>query len=275
VGGVFTFGRPLPLVSVSGDGQKIPAPFVYTDILAASHSNASFTPSAVSRINGQDAMEFLINISQEGSLQDRDALYNNVFYNLAQVSLGSSGSAGGMFSGGGRGRLNYPGPTTDLEFVNGTKMTITNTARVLVDFTEVKSGEDLYKKYFAWPDLTVHLDQISANSTSINYGPPSMSPAPTSPSTGATATSTPQPGYPEPVIKQKNNLIGGYYLDAEGYEDVAVLSVPSFVSLDTAEEEFQQVGQKFLAAAKAAGKTKLIIDVSANGGGTILQGYDL
>jgi C-terminal processing protease CtpA/Prc len=100
-----------------------------------------------------------------------------------------------------------------------------------------------------------------------------MSPSPTAISPAATVTATPAPGYPSPIIRQSNNLIGGYYLD--GYDDVAVLSVPSFVSLDTAEEEFQQVGETFLAAAKAAGKTKLIIDVSANGGGTILQGYDL
>jgi hypothetical protein len=56
---------------------------------------------------------------------------------------------------------------------------------------------------------------------------------------------------------------------------VAVLSVPSFVGDGDAEISFQQTGENFIAAAKAAGKTKLIVDVSANGGGTILQGYDL
>jgi hypothetical protein len=38
--------------------------------------------------------------------------------------------------------------------------------------------------------------------------------------------------------------------------------------------EFQYVVQTFLAMAKAAGKKKLVVDVSANGGGYILQGYD-
>jgi hypothetical protein len=68
--------------------------------------------------------------------------------------------------------------------------------------------------------------------------------------------------------------IGGYYLEGD-YSDVAVLSIPSFVSLESAEIPFQETGEKFLALARAAGKTKLIIDVSANGGGTILQGYDI
>lgn len=67
----------------------------------------------------------------------------------------------------------------------------------------------------------------------------------------------------------------GYFLEGEGYDDVAVLSVNSFVSALEDEIPFQVVNTAFLNAAKAAGKTKLIVDVQANGGGTILQGYDL
>ena len=58
------------------------------------------------------------------------------------------------------------------------------------------------------------------------------------------------------------------------YSDVAVLSVPSFVGID-AQDAFQSTAVKFLAAAKAAGKKKLVVDLQANGGGTILLGYDL
>lgn len=64
-------------------------------------------------------------------------------------------------------------------------------------------------------------------------------------------------------------------MDGPGYEDVAVLSVPSFVGTSEDEIPFQIVNTYFLNYAKAQGKKKLIIDVSANGGGTILQGYDL
>lgn len=74
-------------------------------------------------------------------------------------------------------------------------------------------------------------------------------------------------------MREAHNLIGGYYLDDEN-SDVAVLSVPSFVGID-AQAAFQSTAQNFLAAAKAAGKKKLIVDVQANGGGTILLGYDL
>lgn len=41
------------------------------------------------------------------------------------------------------------------------------------------------------------------------------------------------------------------------------------------ERRFQETTRQFIPQAVAAGKTKLIIDVQANGGGTILQGYDM
>lgn len=235
---------------------------MYADVLAESYGNSTFTPSAVTKINGEDALEFLEAWAQRGSLQDRDALYNNVFYELATVSLGPVGSGIGTFAGSGRGKWAYPGAETELEFENGTSVTYTNTARVLVDLDGVTDGESLYKKYFSGATSTV------AES-------PSNSTVPTS-SASATpsATSIPAPGYPPAVYKEEHNLIGGYFLE-DDYSDIAVLSVPSFVSLTSAEVPFQQVTEKFLVAAKAAGKTKLVIDVSANGGGTILQGYDL
>ena len=104
VGAIFNFARPVPLVSVSEDGKALPKPFVYADVLAESFKNVSFTPSAITKINGEDALVYLENWAQYGSLQDRDALYNNVFYQLASVSLGPTGSGIGTFAGSGRGR---------------------------------------------------------------------------------------------------------------------------------------------------------------------------
>ncbi|KAF2643341.1 hypothetical protein P280DRAFT_467392 [Massarina eburnea CBS 473.64] len=262
VGGIFNWARPVPLVSVSSDGKELPKPYVYSDILAESFANSSFKPSPISKINGEKATDYLEKWSQLGSLQDRDALYNNVFYELASVSLGPVGSGIGTFAGSGRGRWAYPGAVTHLEFYNGTTYKFENYAKVLVSFTGVTDGESLYESYFTIPTGTSTV--AAANSTS---------PTPST-SASATATPIPAPGYPPPIFREENNLIGGYYLE-DDYSDIAVLSVPSFVSLGSAEIPFQQTGEKFLAAAKAAGKKKLVIDLSANGGGTILQGYDL
>lgn len=261
VGNIFTFGRTVPLVSVSEDGQMLPAIFAYVDVLGTQFHNISYTPSAVVKIDGQDANTFLQNWSQWGSLQDRDALYNNVFYELAQISLGASGSATGTFSGGGRGRYVYPGAHTTLTFANGTSRTFQNYARVLVNMRGIQTGEDLQRNYFYY-DAAASAESIS----NVNGETPVR--------VSATSPSTP-PGYPEAVVPGPLNLINGYYIDSPDYNDIAVLSVPSFVSNSYAESDFQLTTTRFIPKALADGKTKLIIDLSANGGGTILQGYDM
>ena len=143
VGSIFTFGRPVPLVSVSEDGVQLPAVFVFADVLGMQFNNISYTPSPVVQIDGKDATEFLEELSQYGGLQDRDALYNNVFYELAQVSLGASGSGTGMFTGGGRGRWVYPGGSTTLTFANGSTYTMQNYARSAISFRNINTGSDV------------------------------------------------------------------------------------------------------------------------------------
>jgi hypothetical protein len=73
IGGVFQFGRPIPLVSVSSDGACLPKAYVYADVLLATANN-TFTPSAITAIDGEGATAYLENWSQCGSLQDPDAL---------------------------------------------------------------------------------------------------------------------------------------------------------------------------------------------------------
>lgn len=81
------------------------------------------------------------------------------------------------------------------------------------------------------------------------------------------------PGYPEPVNMLDGFEVAGYFLDAPGFESVAVLAILSFESLGVG-AEFQKVVQDFFAECVKTGKTKLIVDLQSNGGGEILQGYD-
>lgn len=249
--GVFSFARPLALVSVSTNGVDLPKPYVYQDVLA-SFQNASAPPSPIATINGEAAVTYLENWSQYGSLQDPDALYNSVFYELAQISLGKSGLGAGTFSGGGRGAYIFPNATTILTFENGTTATYDNYARVMISFNGINSGAALYH-HFVNPSGAKKRSNVATSTTST------------------VTTTTPRPGYPTPVDIQTNNFIGGYYLTAAGYEDVAVLSVASFEG----KPDFQDVAYSFIEGAASDGKTKLVIDLSANGGGTILQGYNL
>ncbi|KAF2746793.1 peptidase S41 family protein [Sporormia fimetaria CBS 119925] len=259
VGYIFTWGRPVPLVSVSEDGSKLPAIFAYQDVLGAHFKNISYTPSPVVQIDGMDATEWAERWSLFGQLQDRDALYNYMFYSLPQVSLGGSGAGTGFFTGGGRGRFVYPGETTTLTFANGTTYTMENYARFMVPFRNITSTQDLIRRYIYYGNEAVVQTRMKSDREDT-----------ASPAMGATA-----PGYPNPVVPGPDNIINGFFLEEPGYEDVAVLQVPTFVGSSAYGELFQETTRKFLALAKQAGKTKLIIDVQANGGGIILEGYDL
>lgn len=263
VGQIMNFGRRVPLVSVSADGKQLPAVFAYADVIGNQFQNISYTPSPVTHIDDTDALEWLESWSQLGSLQDRDALYNNVFYELAQVSLGSSGSGTGTFTGGGRGRYVYPGDTTTLTFANGTKYTMQNYARIMINFRNVTSGEDLAKKWISYGGNSAQAHAQSVDTDKTHQI-----------STAALDTAkVGTPGYPPAVVAGPGNLINGFFVD--GHDDVAVLQVPNFVGSSSAEIPFQEASREFIPKALAAGKTKLIIDLQANGGGTILQGYDL
>jgi hypothetical protein len=262
VGSIFSWGRPIPLVSVSEDGVQLPAVFVFADVLGMQYKNISYTPSPVVQIDGKDASEFLENLSQYGSLQDRDALYNNVFYELAQVSLGTQGSGTGVFTGGGRGRWVYPGATTTLTFANGSSYTMENYARPSIPFRQIATGEDLAERWFSYGSAGPSFADTRAQAQDDDVSTLAASGAAT-------------PGFPAPVAAGPMNLINGFYIDAPGYEDVAVLQVPNFVGSTIAEVPFQQLTRNFIPKALADGKTKLIIDLQANGGGTILQGYDM
>ena len=263
VGAVFQFHRPLPLVSVSEDGNKLPAVFAYEDVLGSQFGNITYTPSPIVKIDNTDVNMYLEDLSQEGTLQDRDALYNNLFFSLAQVSLGSVGSATGMFTGGGRARFVPLGANTTLQFANGSVSIIQNFARTYIDFSNVSSGEDLRKKI-------VYIESSPSASRRPNRIDP-VSNVSGEDDIPDTAAATPA-GYPVPITTGPSNVINGYYLDDPGYEDVAILAVSSFLTNYGAETAFQAAGKKFLEKAWGDGKKKLIIDVQANGGGTILLG---
>jgi hypothetical protein len=258
VGSIFTWGRPIPLVSVSEDGDQLPAVFVFADVLGMQFKNISYTPSPVVQIDGKDATEFLEEFSQYAQLQDRDALYNNVFYELAQISLGTMGSGTGTFTGGGRGRWVYPGATTTLTFANGSSYTMENYARPSIPFRNIATGQDLADKWLTFGATeSIPRTELDAD-TAV-----------------AEAATDVTPGFPTPVAAGPSKLINGFYISAPGYEDVAVLQVPNFVGSSSAEIAFQELTKNFIPKALADGKTKLVIDLQANGGGTVLQGYDM
>ena len=262
VTGLFGFGRPLSLVSISADGKSKPRPYVYDDIvLWTNDSSRSISP--VVQIDGVDAEAKLLALADWSICADFDAGYNSLFANLAQASLGYMGNGGGIFAGGGRGQVPYPGARTNLTFENGTVVSWENFARVYQSFRNIKTGQDVYDRFLnvssTIPLPGGGIGQADTDDRPGHIGPPL--PNPQDPIVGP-------PGYPTPVRFVAGGYMGGYYLDGQGYEDAAVLSLPGFGTqlLQTA---MQATVTEFIKQAKVYGKMRLIIDLSANGGGQI------
>lgn len=158
----------------------------------------------------------------------------------------------------------YPGPSTTLVFANGTIRTIQNLAEVERKLDSIADGDDMYSS-FCIPSTSTAVASAAATSSGEQF---TSTAAASSSSASSHAPAPTSPGYPYPVKKHSQNYVAGYFLNGTGYQAVAVLSIPSYVPQGTgAEREFQQVVQSFLASAKEAGKTKLIVDLQANAGG--------
>ncbi|MCJ1392701.1 hypothetical protein MMC18_005572 [Xylographa bjoerkii] len=243
---VFQFGWNL--ASVSSDGNAEPSIFMLEDVLLQQgQSGLGYSPSPVVDINGQDAKMFLEALSLDNRFQDPDALYNTNFFEIAQQGLNNDESVIPAFR--------YPGNSTSFTFMNGTQRTYANIAVVTASFDGVIDGESFYSTFCTGPPmLPVTVPQVTL---------------------GPLQNGTPA-GYPAPVIVQSGGLVGGYFMTGGGFEDVAVLSLPTFepTPSQTSGFDFQFVIQNFLAAATAAGKTKLVIDLQANGGGLVDLAYD-
>jgi hypothetical protein len=224
--------------------------------------NVSYTPSPVATIDGIDVVTFMVATSLIQAIQDPDASYNTGFFELAQFTILPGNT--GLFTF----PVLYPGANTTLAFANGSSVSIPNDAVVIKDLSGITNGDDMYSAFCSPTPIGAAATSSAAASkrqasTVVPSSTASIVPAPTS------------PGYPYPVVKHSANLVAGYFLNDTGNENVAVLSIPSYsAELPGQELEFQNVVQSFLAAAKHAGKTKLIIDLQANPGGVVDLGLD-
>lgn len=224
-------------------------------------------PPAVTKINGQNATEFLV---QQGLMfllsQDQDSQWNAQF----QVYSNPAGQPQVSAS------IIYFGDSLSLEYENGQKVTQENYAiiRQAANFTGVKTGEDFYER-FCNPNAAV---ATPTNGTTTQPQPIQPTTTPSSPPT----PNIPITGYPKPEVRDNgSNVTAGYFLTGQGYDDVAVLSVTGFApesaSFDVLEyvNNFQIVVADFLNKSKVAGKKRLVVDVSSNGGGLVAAGYEL
>lgn len=224
--------------------------------------------SPIKKFNGVDVVEYITKEMEHQTFHDPDARWNTLF---AREQAWSDGAW--IFP------YTYPGGNTTATFANGSSITLVNTATPNDDsaWFSVVDGETFYETFVA-PVSSPSVGTVSSipkrhpllrRSEMIN--------ARTQDTKILEKRKVP-PNYPAPVVQhsQVDTEIGAFFLDGEGLDDVAVLSMNTF-DTDSGEAhiEFQALVEDFIALAKSEGKTKIIIDVSSNGGGSLFMGFDI
>lgn len=228
----------------------------------------NWKPSPLISINGVEVADYINYIAQTTSnFQDPDAIFNQAFTSLAFSYNPFTGSGGDLFVTGGH-IYGFSADSYNYTFANGTTHTFFHAATTGVDFTDIQNGQDLFDAV----DLPPTEDSVAPAVAS------STTTAPSSTATAAKSTSTVITsliGYPSPVVIHPDGYTSGYFLPNS---TIAVLAMQGFIDATESDADaapLQQAAVKaFLAAARKAGSTKLIVDLQANGGGDIFNGFD-
>lgn len=275
---VFKFLRPFNVASISQDGKSLPKLYVADDVLALAQGSSDV--SEISKLNGQDPYAFLLSVSWSQYI-DSDGLINKM------MAKGDTDNPGSFMI-----QSKYDGNSTEVTWANGTTVAVTNIARSEEDFTGVTDGPSFFDAFctgrlFAQPTTASTKSATGSPETdgegpkspaSLNYviSPSAPDPVPRIP-TGIyhlrnKRQTIPSP-YAEAVVESQSQVVAGYYLNGNGYDDVAVLKIISFSNpssdIDETDfnNEFQAVVARFLESCVSDNKQKLIIDLRENGGG--------
>ncbi|GAB1318446.1 Tail specific protease domain-containing protein [Madurella fahalii] len=260
----FRNGLAMDLVSVSVDGIEVPKLYHASELFGNDTRNGTASgrfPRAIVMINGEDAATVVErrNLVFSG-FQDADAQWNSVMENYA--SLGATTYVAAS--------IDYNGPSLTFTYDNGDERTEDSVAVIRrgADFTGVETGEDFYDRFCDPDGSSGAFGAASATETTTTTTSPST-PAPTI------------PGYPFPVIRDSGaGTTSGYFLNDTGYDDTAVLAISAFspaADTDSTDylTDFQETIEDFLAECRRENKKRLVIDLTANGGGFISAGYEL
>ncbi|KAJ4329080.1 hypothetical protein N0V84_000437 [Fusarium piperis] len=249
--------RGLDFSSISSDGLSLPQMFHSIDVVRGNNHLLDYYPSAIKSIDGIPIYKWLEEDAAHNTnnMNDPDAQFNNLFSNLPRSAVGLAGTT--LIT-----QFEIP-DSYKIKFYNGSTLEVVNEIAFppTVDFSGIESGEDFHK-YF----------EVPQNKTSSTKKPSGNE---------RRAVGKDIVGYPKPVVKHSRNSIAGYFLEGEGYEKTAVLSILSFLPLgfdfstlgtfNMTEYvlEGEEVIVEFIEKAKKAGRDKLVIDLSANGGGSV------
>ncbi|KAI0538578.1 hypothetical protein GGR58DRAFT_467765 [Xylaria digitata] len=256
----FTFYRQETgwLASISEDGLAQPEIYLGADVAAISLGNSTVSP--VTKINGKDVIEYLETVAALQGSQDPDARWNALFASAASIATGNT-DVGSLFGQFAFNEGLWPGVnSTTLEFKNGKTFTFPTLSQY--NFRDTYTSPTELYDAACIPGISDNARRGAPTKRDDNsqVRPPLT--------TGPTA-------FPTPFIREPYNQISGYILD----NDTAVMFIPTFVtdsSLPANQDRiFGQFAENLVNRAIARGRTKLIIDLSRNGGGSTLRAFDL
>lgn len=271
----FSFLAPYSITAASPDGASLPKLYITNDLVKS--RDEGWTPSAISKINNVDAVEYvtkLASINAVGGIEP-NADWNQVFYTPALAIQGS----GGIWDSGVR---YYPGDEIELVMENGTDYIDYWLALWMEPYRTgpLTTGGDLYN-YFV---LNFLPDSYDTNGSFYNpaYDPgeqpvnttePVVEPAPQESwktiSNGA---------YPDPDVRQlglsvrTDGVVSGYFLPQV---NAATLSIPSFAQYSDSIGDFSGAVSEFISNTTEQGLKRVVIDLQQNTGGTVELAFSM
>ncbi|KAK3618254.1 hypothetical protein LTR56_003843 [Elasticomyces elasticus] len=257
---VFGWMREGKLISLSSDSVSLPEVYDFQDLHAFgphNFSSSSYTPSAVTNINGVDSETWLNEFAALNPWDhDPDANYNNIFVNIPRAAVtdwwGGSYIAGWL----------YQGDDTVLTFANDTVRHVHTYARTSCDLSGVTDGPSFFRQCTSQKHPTIkHREGASRDSSQNAY-----TPVPTA----DWSLRRPRRSL-QPFVTTSDMTLAGYFPPDQ--PDVVVVACPSLGPANN--YDFQNAFGLILATARLEGKSKLILDLRGNGGGIVRMGYDM
>ncbi|KAK0651053.1 hypothetical protein B0T16DRAFT_503206 [Cercophora newfieldiana] len=255
--GLFSFDRTLNITSVSSDGLELPKIYDVNDILSPGES-----VSDIQAIDDKPIQEYLAHVASLVTSQDPDAQFNYLFWSIpGQSDVFTSSS--------------WPLPDSHtITFANGSTRVYENKVSIPAAFADISTGEELHEAIEIPPPVSPE-QQAEALKIRRRDGEPTEEAPP---------AETKVPLYPDAVLVQRSGYMSGYFLNESTHPDTAVLVATAFIPTNetvlepSAIPEYRATRKflsEFFALCTKNGRTKLIIDLSANGGGLLMQGYEL
>ena len=206
-------------------------------------------------IDGTPALDTLRKVAhQNWGYHDPDARFNSLFPSVSKSASMSNTGPEIVFTFG----LN---DTTTVTFQNGSALTFDNVALIRATLTNITSGADLYRDFGVYGGqgplpTPMGMYRMAENRFKADFSQ----------------------GFPKPFAASLGGDISGFLSDSPSLTDTVVLAISSFKAAlfnidDISDSSYMadtyKVPIALITAAKAAGRTKLIIDLQGNSGGSM------